>query len=87
MKKLIIYLILPLLFFNCSGLQKDKEYKIEILAAKDKNSNDYLFAFKSGISNEVTFGVYSIFEVGDTIHLVKYKSERRWEINRNKLKQ
>lgn len=73
------YVLLAAVFSSCEQRPVEYEYKQQIVKAKtidliDGNTR-YNIAFTDGDSESFSFGLYSKYEVGDTIY---WKREKGW---------
>lgn len=73
------YLLLVAVFSSCEKRPVEYEYKHQIVKAKTIDLKDgntrYNIAFTDGDSETFNFGLYSKYEVGDTIC---WKREKGW---------
>ena len=85
MKTLII--IIAVALSSCCGRPAEYETIRTVVKAKtvdvSKGNTRYHIAFSNGMSKSITFGLYSRYEVGDTVCLIrgiKNSSLMRWEL-------
>lgn len=73
------YVLLVAAFYSCKERPTEYEYKQQIVKAKTIDLKDgntrYNIAFTDGDSETFDFGLYSKYEVGDT---VCWKREKNW---------
>jgi hypothetical protein len=73
------YVLLVAVFSSCKQKTVEYEYKQQIVKAKTTDLKDgttrYNIAFTDGDSETFSFGLYSKYEVGDTIC---WKREKNW---------
>ena len=73
------YVLLVAVFSSCEQRPVEYEYKQQIVKAKTIDLRDgntrYNIAFTDGCSESFSFGLYSKYEVGDTIC---WKCEKDW---------
>ena len=73
------YVLLVAVFSSCEQRPVEYEYKQQIVKAKTIDLKDgstrYNIAFTDGNSEPLNFGLYSKYEVGDTIC---WERERNW---------
>lgn len=73
------YVLLVAVFYSCEHRPVEYEYKKQIVKAKTIDLKDgntrYNIAFTDGDSETFDFGLYSKYEVGDT---VCWKREKNW---------
>ena len=73
------YVLLVAVFSSCTPRPVEYEYKQQIVKAKTIDLKDgntrYNIAFTDGNSETFDFGLYSKYEVGDT---VCWKREKNW---------
>lgn len=73
------YVLLVSVFSSCRQRPVEYEYKQTIVKAKtidlERGNTRYNIAFTNGDSEEFSFGLYSKYEVGDTIC---WKREKNW---------
>jgi hypothetical protein len=73
------YVLLVAVFSSCEPITVEYEYKQQIVKAKTIDLKDgntrYNIAFTDGNSEAFSFGLYSKYEVGDT---VCWKREKNW---------
>jgi hypothetical protein len=72
-------LLIAIIISSCEKKPIEYEYKLEIVQAKTidfKNGTTrYNIAYESGLSESFTFGLYTKYNVGDTIC---FKREKNW---------
>ena len=73
------YVLLVAVFSSCKQRPVEYEYKQQIVKAKTIDLKDgntrYNIAFTDGDSETFTFGLYSKYEVGDTIYWKREKGQ------------
>lgn len=83
MNDFFVYVLLVVVFSSCEQSPVEYEYKQQIVKAKtiDLKNGDtrYNIAFTDGDSETFSFGLYSKYEVGDTICWKREKG-RWWDV-------
>lgn len=73
--RVLIISVCSFLVFSCVPPKRTKYYTRKVVTAKTvdivNGSTRYNVAFVGGDSHDLTFGLYTKYNVGDTIHFVK----------------
>lgn len=73
--RVLIISVCTFLVFSCVPPKSTKYYTCKVVKAKTidvvKGSTRYNVAFVGGDSHDLTFGLYTEYNVGDTIHFIK----------------
>lgn len=65
------YLMVSIIFYSCERKTLEREYRQRVVQAKTidmwSGNTRYNIAFTDGVSEAFSFGLYSKYEVGDTV--------------------
>jgi hypothetical protein len=94
MKKLILntrlshiaYLLLVAVLFSCdNNVNIEYEYKQQVVSAKRidlaDGSTRYNIAFTDGDSDDFSFGLYTKYQIGDTVFWKREKGDYFWYVD------